>query len=49
MEASSAKVMPRGVVPIYSRFTMTTPLEVGSMPQIHSKQPQLVMGSSRME
>ena len=41
--------MPTGVVPLYSRFTTMKPLDIGSMPQMHSKQPQEVMGSSRME
>ena len=41
--------MPRGVMPACSRFTITTPLEKGSMPQMHSKQPQEVMGSSMIE
>ena len=36
-------------MPLNSRLTTMTPLDMGSMPQIHSKQPQEVMGSSRME
>ena len=42
-------VIPRGVIPAYSRFVITTPLENGSIPQIHSKQPQEVIGFSIME
>ena len=34
---------------VTTRLVMTTPLDMGSMPQMHSKQPQEVMGSSRME
>ena len=49
MEASSPKVMPVGVIPANSRLTITRPLLMGSMPQMHSKQPQLVMGSCMME
>ena len=49
MEASSEKLMPMGVMPTCSRLTMTTPLDRGSMPQMHSKQPQEVIGSSMME
>ena len=48
-EASSPKVMPTGVMPLYSRLTTMKPFETGSMPQMHSKQPQEVIGSSRME
>ncbi len=36
MEAISEKVMPSGVMPAYSRQVMTTPIEHGSMPQMHS-------------
>ena len=36
-------------LPLYSRLTMMTPLDIGSIPQIHSKQPQEVIGSSRIE
>ena len=36
-------------MPANSRVVMTTPLEQGSMPQMHSKQPQEVIGSSSRE
>ena len=49
MDAISEKLMPSGVMPTCSRLTMTTPLDSGSMPQMHSKQPQEVIGSSRIE
>ena len=49
MEAISEKVMPSGVMPANSRQVMTTPMETGSMPQMHSKQPQEVIGSSSRE
>ena len=49
MLASSPKVMPVGVIPLYSRLTMTRPFASGMMPQIHSKQPQDVIGSSSSE
>ena len=38
-----------GVEPGYSRLTITTPMVAGSMPQMHSKQPQEVMGSWNRE
>ena len=31
-EASSPKVIPAGVMPLYSRFTTMKPLDIGSMP-----------------
>ena len=49
MEAISEKVMPRGVMPACSREVMTTPIVTGSTPQIHSKQPQEVIGSWNRE
>ena len=49
MEAISEKVMPRGVMPACSRQVMTTPMVTGSTPQMHSKQPQEVMGSWNRE
>ena len=48
-EASSPNVMPAGVMPAYSRLTTMKPLDIGSMPEMHSKQPQEVIGSSMME
>ena len=32
--------MPAGVMPAYSRLTTMKPLDIGSMPEMHSKQPQ---------
>mgnify|MGYP002236566558 CR=1 FL=1 len=32
MDAISENVIPRGVMPAYSRFAITTPLENGSIP-----------------
>ena len=36
-------------MPAYSRLTTMKPLDIGSMPEMHSKQPQEVIGSSMME
>ena len=41
--------MPSGVMPAYSRIVMTTPMLTGSTPQMHSKQPQDVIGSWNRE
>ena len=49
IEAISENVIPKGVIPVCSRFPITTPLENGSIPHIHSKHPQLVIGSSIIE
>ena len=49
MEAISENVMPSGVMPAYSRIVMTTPMLTGSTPQMHSKQPQDVIGSWNRE
>ena len=49
MEASSENVIPIGVIPAYSRFAMQTPFDSGSIPQIHSKHPQDVIGFSMIE
>ena len=41
--------MPQGVSPAYSRLTVMTPLQEGSMAAMASQQPQVVMGSLTME
>ena len=49
MFASVENFMPAGVSPVYSRFTIMTPLQSGSSATMASKHPQLVMGNSSSE
>ena len=41
--------MPQGVMSANSRLTIMIPLDMGRIAEIHSKHPQLVMGSVIME
>ena len=41
--------IPHGVISGYSRFTIIIPFVDGSNADIHSKQPQLVIGSTIIE
>ncbi len=41
--------IPTGVISVNSRWTVMMPLHMGRMHDMHSKQPQEVMGSSIME
>ena len=49
IEASSPNVIPTGVIWENSLFTIINPLASGIIPQIHSKHPQEVIGSSSIE
>ena len=49
IEASSPKVIPTGVTLANSLLTTTNPFASGIIPQIHSKHPQEVIGSSSIE
>jgi len=44
--ARVVKFIPQGVIPGNSRFTIIKPLHSGTIAMMHSKHPQLVMGSS---
>jgi hypothetical protein len=47
--ASVENFIPAGVMPLYSRLTIITPLHSGRRATTASKQPQLVIGCSSIE
>ena len=45
VNARVVNFIPQGVSPVYSRFTVITPLLKGRTAAMHSQQPQVVIGS----